>query len=42
MPQTENGFTQIANELIEQFARIRIPGEAMQVFWVMTKNLWFS
>ena len=38
MPQLENGFTQIANELIEQFARIRIPGEAMQVFWVMLRK----
>lgn len=40
MPQTENGFTQIANELIEQFARIRIPGEAMQVFWVMLRKIY--
>lgn len=40
MPQTENGFTQIANDLIEQFARIRIPGEAMQVFWVMLRKIY--
>ena len=40
MPQTENCFTQIANELIEQFARIRIPGEAMQVFWVMLRKIY--
>ena len=40
MPQTENGFTRIANELIEQFARIRIPGEAMQVFWVMLRKIY--
>lgn len=40
MPQLENGFTQIANELIEQFARIRIPGEAMQVFWVMLRKIY--
>lgn len=30
-PQLENGYTKIANELIEALARIRIPGEAMQV-----------
>lgn len=30
-PQTENGFTPIANELLEAFCSIRIPGEAGQL-----------
>jgi len=29
-PQLENGFTQIANELMEEMAKYRIPGEQMQ------------
>ena len=31
-PQKENGYTAIANELVEALTKIRIPGEAMQVF----------
>lgn len=38
MPQLENGFTRIANELIDAIAAIRIPGEAMQVFWVIMRK----
>ena len=38
MPQLENGYTRIANELIEQFARIRISGEAMQILWVIIRK----
>ena len=30
-PQTEDGFTRIANELMDALARTRIPGEARQV-----------
>lgn len=30
-PQIENGYTKIANELLENLARIRIPGEARQM-----------
>ena len=30
-PQVENGHTDIANELMEEFAKTRIPGEARQV-----------
>lgn len=30
-PQLENGFTQIANEILDALCRIRIPGEARQV-----------
>jgi phage replication O-like protein O len=31
-PQTEDGFTKIANEIMEALAKTRIPGEARQVF----------
>jgi len=31
-PQLENGYTKIANEILENLAKIRIPGEAMQMF----------
>ena len=37
-PQLENGYTRIANELIEALARIRIPGEARQVFDVILRK----
>lgn len=37
-PQIENGHTRIANELLEALARIRIRGEAMQVFWVILRK----
>jgi len=30
-PQLENGYTKIANEIMESLAKIRIPGEAMQI-----------
>lgn len=30
-PQTEDGFTKIANEIMDALCRIRIPGEEMQV-----------
>lgn len=31
-PQLENGYTQIANELLEAIARVRIPGETRQIY----------
>jgi phage replication O-like protein O len=34
----ENGFTRLANGLIEELAKIRIPGEAMQVLWVIIRK----
>lgn len=37
-PQCENGFTRIANELLEALARIRIPGEARQVLDVILRK----
>ena len=37
-PQTQNGYTKIANELLEALAHIRIPGEAMQIFQVVVRK----
>lgn len=37
-PQKENGYTPIANELVEALAGIRIPGEAMQCLWVILRK----
>ena len=37
-PQLENGFTQIANELLEALARIRIPGESRQILDVVIRK----
>ncbi len=37
-PQVENGYTKIANELLEAQARIRIPGEARQVLDVILRK----
>lgn len=37
-PQTENGYTRIASEILDALARIRIPGEAMQIFWVVLRK----
>lgn len=38
MPQLENGYTKIANELLEAIAAIRIPGEAMQILLVIIRK----
>ncbi|SRR6266481_1119368 len=37
-PQKENGFTPVANEIVEALARTRINGEAMQVLWVILRK----
>ncbi len=37
-PQLENGYTQIADELVEAWARTRIPGEARQVYDVILRK----
>lgn len=37
-PQVENGYTRIANELLEALARIRVPGEAAQILWVIIRQ----
>lgn len=38
MPQLENGYLKIANELVEALSGIRIPGEANQVLWVIIRK----
>ena len=37
-PQLEDGYTRIANELLEAMGRIRINGEAMQVLMVIIRK----
>lgn len=38
IPQKENGYTPIANEIMEALARIRIPGEARQMLDVIIRK----
>lgn len=43
MPQLEDGYTKIANELLEALVRTRIAGEAAQVFWhIIRKTYGFN
>ena len=37
-PQKENGYTSIANELMEALSRFRIPGEQMQCLLVIIRK----
>lgn len=37
-PQKENGYTPIANEILEAFGRIRIAGEAWQVLSILLRK----
>jgi phage replication O-like protein O len=37
-PQCEDGYTKIANELLEALCLIRIPGESMQIFLVILRK----
>jgi phage replication O-like protein O len=39
-PQAENGHTDIANEIFDALARIRIPGEARQVMDFIIRKTW--
>jgi phage replication O-like protein O len=39
-PQAENGHIDIANELAEALAKIRISGEEWQVLWVILRKTW--
>jgi phage replication O-like protein O len=39
-PQTENGYIRIANEIWEALAKIRISGEARQVFDAIVRKTW--
>ena len=39
-PQTENGYLKIAMEIVEALARHRIPGQEMQLIWVLLRKTW--
>jgi phage replication O-like protein O len=37
-PQCEDGYTKVANELLEALYKIRIPGESMQIFLMILRR----
>lgn len=37
-PQVENGYTKIANELLEAYSKIRLSGEENQIFWIIIRK----
>lgn len=37
-PQVENGYTAIANEIMDELIKIRVPGEAMQILLVILRK----
>lgn len=39
-PQTEDGYTKLANELVDKFFEYRIPGQEMQIVWVIIRKTW--
>jgi len=39
-PQKENGYTAISNEIMEALAKYRIPGQEMQLLWVLLRKTW--
>ncbi len=39
-PQSENGHVDIANEIVEYFARYRLSGQEWQVLWVILRKTW--
>jgi len=42
-PQTEDGYTQIANELLDALTRTRVPGEERQMFdFILRKTYGFN
>jgi len=42
-PQIENGYTKIANDIIENLAKIRIPGEATQcLYFILRKTYGYN
>jgi phage replication O-like protein O len=38
MPQCEDGYTRIANELLDALCKIRVPGESMQIFLAILRK----
>lgn len=39
-PQSENGHTDIANELMEHLATVRLPGQEWQILFVLLRKTW--
>lgn len=39
-PSLKNGYISIANELVEQFAKVNIPGGEMRILWVVWRKTW--
>ncbi len=39
-PKTEDGFTQLANEIVDQLCQHRIPGQEMQIVWAVIRRTW--
>lgn len=37
-PQLEDGFTRMANELLDAFARMRLPGQEGQIVWAILRK----
>ena len=39
-PQIENGFTKIANEIVEQLARTQLSGYESRILWVIWRKIY--
>jgi phage replication O-like protein O len=39
-PATKNGYVPIANELVEQLARVNLPGNEMRIVWTLWRKTW--
>ena len=39
-PQLENGYTAIADEILEALARTRLPGQETQLLWAILRKTW--
>ena len=39
-PQTENGYTRIANEIVTEFSKLHLSGNEWQILWVVLRKTW--
>lgn len=39
-PSLKNGYISVANELVEKFATVNIPGNEMRLIWVIWRKTW--
>lgn len=39
-PSVKDGFMPLANELLEHFAKVNIPGNEMRIIWVVFRKTW--